>query len=76
VLNQENQGNKVDPVKMNYFVERMEGFEVIDVVETTNPNFHLVDRVLLFRSVVVDEIENSTEDLVHVVDELISMNED
>jgi hypothetical protein len=76
VLNQENQGNKVDLVKMNYFVERMEGFEVIDVVETTNPNFHLVDCVLLFRSVVVDEIENSTEDLVHVVDELISMNED
>jgi hypothetical protein len=50
--------------------------KVIDVVETTNPNFHLIDLVLLFRFVVVvDEIEDSNEDLVHVVDELISMIE-
>jgi hypothetical protein len=76
MLNEDNQENKVDLVKMNYFVEKMEGVVVIGVVETTSPNFHLVDRVLLLRSVVVDGIENSNEDLVHVVDELISMNED
>jgi hypothetical protein len=53
--------------------------KVIDIVETTNPNFHLIDLVLLFQLavvVVVDEIEDSNEDVVHVVDELISMNED
>jgi hypothetical protein len=64
---------------MNYFVEKMAKVKVIDVVETTNPNFHLIDLALLFRfvvDVVDDEIENSNEDLVHAVDELISMNED
>jgi hypothetical protein len=76
MLNKDNQENKVDLVKMNYFVEKMEGVVVIGVVETTSPNFHSVDRVLLLQSVVVDGIENSNEDLAHVVDELISMNED
>jgi hypothetical protein len=65
---------------MNYFVEKMAKVKVIDVVETTGPNFQLIDLlVLLFRfvaGVVVNEIEDSNEDLVHVVDELISMNED
>jgi hypothetical protein len=73
----EDQGNKVDLERRNYFVEKMEGVMVIDVAGTINPNFHLVGLVPRLRLVVVvDEIEDSNEDLVHVVDELISRNED
>lgn len=76
--NRRNQENKVDLVRMSYFVGRMEEVEATDaaVVETTNPSSHLIDLARLLRSAVVDGIENSNANLAHVVGELISMNED
>jgi hypothetical protein len=52
--------------------------KVIDVVETTSPNCHLIDllRLFLLLGIVVDETEDSNEDLAHGVDELISMSDD